>query len=151
MNSQERVIQMFNQSGMSKKDWAKLVGMSHTNLISVCKGRYSVSGAMLQKIADACPEYNPDWVIRGIGAMLKDGTPAPSVANSVAANEVKAETKISSFESFLLSENEYLKQKIDQLIAIMSKQAQPLGKLNLQSEAGYAKEVMLYLPHASVA
>ena len=131
MNSQQRVSLIFSRSGLTKTNFAKKASLSLNHIVSAINGTSTIGVESLRKIAKANPEYNSDWVVSGYGPMLTDGTPEPSVANSVAANEGKTEAKVSSFESFLLSENEYLKQKIDQLIAIMSKQAQPLGKLNL--------------------
>ncbi len=151
MNAEQRVNLMFIQSGMTKKEWSSIIGIHENNIIAIIKGRKNATPAIMKKIAEASPEYNPDWVIRGLGAMLTDGTPEPSVANSVAQNEPENEAISVKMLDFVMKENAYLKAKLDEALAIIGNQARLSGKLNLQPNAGYAKEVKFIPELASVA
>lgn len=151
MTSEQRLILMFEQSGMTKRNWALKIGVHESSLINICKGRKTTTPLIMKKIADACPEYNPDWVIRGFGPMLKDGTPAPSVANSVAQNDEVQDARSVSFTAHLMKQNEMLMAEKAKMLDIIMNLTAQLGKLNLQSEAGYAT-VVKFLPElASVA
>jgi len=151
MESQDRVNLMFKHSGMTKKDWAKKTGIAESTLILICKGKGSATNAILNKAAEASPLFNRTWVLTGYGPMLTDGTPEPSVANSVAQNEPENEAISVKMLDFVMKENAYLKAKLDEALAIIGNQARLSGKLNLQPNAGYAKEVKFIPELASVA
>ena len=151
MNSQQRVSLIFSRSGLTKTNFAKKVDLSLTHIVAAIKGTSTIGVESLRKIAKAHPEYNSDWVVSGFGPMLTDGTLEPSVANSVAQNEAENEAISVKMLDFVMKENAYLKAKLDEALAIIGNQARLSGKLNLQPNAGYAKEVKLISELASVA
>jgi hypothetical protein len=151
MNAEERVNQMFIQSGMNKKNWSALVGTHENNIIAIINGRKKATPAILARIADASPEYNRDWVTRGFGPMLTDGTPEPSVANSVTLNDELQDAKNISFTAHLMKQVDRLTEDNSNLIKTVMTLTQQLGKFSVQSEAGYDNVVKFLPEFASVA
>lgn len=151
MNSQQRVNLIFSRSGLTKTNFAKKVKLSLNHIVAAINGSSNIGIATLRKIADAHPEYCQDWVLSGYGAMLIDGSPEPSVANSVAQNDEVQDARSLSFTAHLMKQNEMLMAEKAKMLDIIMNLTAQVGKLNLQSEAGCATEVMLFPKLASVA
>ena len=151
MNSQQRVNLMFSRSGLTKTNFAKKVDLSLNHVVAAVKGTSTIGVESLRKIAKAHPEYNSDWVVSGYGPMLTDGTPEPSVANSVAQNTEVEEGKTVSIVAYLQNKVDQLMEEKAQMLQIILNLTNPSGKLNLQSEAGYSNVVKFIPELASVA
>ena len=151
MNSQQRVSLIFSRSGLTKTNFAKKASLSLNHIVSAINGTSTIGVESLRKIAKANPEYNSDWVVSGYGPMLTDGTPEPSVANSVAQNDEVQDARNISFTAHLMKQNEMLMAEKAKMLDIIMNLTAQVGKLNLQSNAGYAKEVKFIPELASVA
>lgn len=151
MNSQQRVNLIFSRSGLTKTNFAKKVKLSLNHIVAAINGSSNIGIATLRKIAEAHPEYSQDWVLNGYGNMLTDGTPAPSVANSVAQNEEVQDARSLSFTAHLMKQNEMLMAEKAKMLDIIMNLTAQVGKLNLQSEAGYSNVVKFIPELASVA
>ena len=64
----ERILAYIRHRGISSYQFVKRAGLAHNFLLWQCKG---ISAKLMNKIAQAFPDLNMDWVATGVGDMLK--------------------------------------------------------------------------------
>ena len=92
-----RIKRILDYEEMSPANFASEIGISRSNLAHILSGRNQPSFAMLEKVMRAFPEIRSEWLIIGVGEMVKG---AGELAETKAAIEQKrkAESKQSQLE-----------------------------------------------------
>ncbi len=92
-----RIKRILDYEEMSPANFASEIGISRSNLAHILSGRNQPSFAMLEKVMRAFPEIRSEWLITGLGDMVKG---AGELAETKAAIEQKrkAESKQSQLE-----------------------------------------------------
>ena len=75
----DRIIQVLEHSQLSKSNFAEKIGINPSGLTHILNGRNQPSLDIVKKIVTAFPEINSEWLIMGMGQMLKTEEPAPAV------------------------------------------------------------------------
>ena len=75
----DRIIQVLEYSQLSKSNFAEKIGINPSGLTHILNGRNQPSLDIVKKIVMAFPEINSEWLIMGMGKMLKTEEPAPAV------------------------------------------------------------------------
>ena len=75
----DRIIQVLEYSQLSKSNFAEKIGINPSGLTHILNGRNQPSLDIVKKIVTAFPEINSEWLIMGMGQMLKTEEPAPAV------------------------------------------------------------------------
>lgn len=70
--AKDRLIQFLAHEGIGQNVFERKVGIAN-GYISHSKG--SIGSKIVDKIASACPNLNAEWLMTGIGEMLKGGEP----------------------------------------------------------------------------
>lgn len=108
-NTVERIIQYINYKSISKREFAKEIGVSHS-LIGKSK---TIGSDKLEKILSVYSEISAEWLISGIGSMLKHSNEEASMVKEE-AEEYKI-GKDSNEDADLKKEIAYQKKIIDLL------------------------------------
>ncbi len=66
----QRVLKVYEESTLSKIDFADMVGLSTTTITNYEKNQRNVSAECLIGLAKAFPELSSEWLLRGEGEML---------------------------------------------------------------------------------
>ena len=66
-----RVREILDHSTLSPTEFSSAVGISRSNLAHILSGRNQPGFAMLEKILKAFPEIRGEWLITGMGNMIK--------------------------------------------------------------------------------
>ncbi|MBO7646733.1 MAG: helix-turn-helix domain-containing protein [Bacteroidales bacterium] len=75
----DRIIQVLEYSQLSKSNFAEKIGINPSGLTHILNGRNQPSLDIVKKIVTAFPEINSEWLVMGMGQMLKTEEPAPAV------------------------------------------------------------------------
>lgn len=67
-----RIRAIMEQTQMKAADFCASIGITRSNLAHILSGRNQPSFAMLEKILKAYPQIKAEWLITGIGEMLRD-------------------------------------------------------------------------------
>lgn len=67
-----RIRAIMEQTEMKAADFCASIGITRSNLAHILSGRNQPSFAMLEKILKAYPQIKAEWLITGIGEMLRD-------------------------------------------------------------------------------
>src|SRR5574344_2281214 len=67
----DRVKDIMDYVQMSPVNFANIIGINRSNLAHIFSGRNKPSFAMLEKILKAFHEIRTEWLITGIGSMVK--------------------------------------------------------------------------------
>jgi polyhydroxyalkanoate synthesis regulator protein len=109
-NTVERIIHFIKCKSISKREFAKKVGVSHS-LIGKSK---TIGSDKLENILSVYPEINPEWLIMGNGNMLRKSKEyAPPMLEEV-KSEYGKKSNTDDIEE-LKKEITYLKKIIDLL------------------------------------
>ncbi len=71
----DRIIQVLEYSQLSKSNFAEKIGINPSGLTHILNGRNQPSLDIVKKIVTAFPEINSEWLVMGMGQMLKSDTP----------------------------------------------------------------------------
>lgn len=66
-----RIKQILDYEEMSPANFASEIGISRSNLAHILSGRNQPSFTMLEKVMRAFPEIRSEWLITGLGNMVK--------------------------------------------------------------------------------
>lgn len=66
-----RIKQILDYEEMSPANFASEIGISRSNLAHILSGRNQPSFTMLEKVMRAFPEIRSEWLITGLGDMVK--------------------------------------------------------------------------------
>lgn len=67
-----RIRAIMEQTEMKAADFCASIGITRSNLAHILSGRNQPSFAMLEKILKAYPQIKAEWLITGLGEMLRD-------------------------------------------------------------------------------
>lgn len=67
-----RIRTIMEQTEMKPADFCASIGITRSNLAHILSGRNQPSFAMLEKILKAYPQIRAEWLITGMGEMLRD-------------------------------------------------------------------------------
>lgn len=72
-----RIVQLINSEGLTSSKFADTIGVQRSSVSHILSGRNNPSLDFIQKIINAFPQINTDWLIAGNGEMYKtDGAPS---------------------------------------------------------------------------
>ncbi len=74
-----RIKEILNFSELTPTAFATEIGISRSNLAHILSGRNQPSFAMMEKILKAFPEIRGEWLITGLGEMLKSEAEMSSI------------------------------------------------------------------------
>lgn len=73
MKPWERVIYIMQQEGLNKNSLSSLIGLNQNATIGkIVNNHLSPRPTTLNRIADALPKYNREWIVNGIGEILSE-------------------------------------------------------------------------------
>ena len=68
----EKINELLKYLNITPSEFAKKIGLSYPqNVYDIQKGRIDISKAMAGKITSVFPEISREWLLTGIGSMLK--------------------------------------------------------------------------------
>lgn len=79
-----RIKEIMEHAKLTPSDFSAAIGITRSNLSHILSGRNQPSFSMLEKILKAFPEIRTEWLITGLGDMLRDEV---ELAETVAAIE----------------------------------------------------------------
>lgn len=71
-----RILDILNTSGLSKQDFAIMLGISSSTLSHLSSGRNKASLDLVVTVLQNFPEINPEWLILGKGEMKRSDNEA---------------------------------------------------------------------------
>lgn len=71
MEMRERIAKIIASEGLNSSAFADLLGIQRSNISHILNGRNGPSLELLQKILNAFPQYNTDWLVMGRGEIYK--------------------------------------------------------------------------------
>lgn len=93
---EERIMDIMKYSGKTVAQFAELIGVSPSAISHIQNRRNRPSLDIVQKILDAMPEINTEWLMRGDGEML---------ANNFHRQKENSDTQLGDLFSSQLSES----------------------------------------------
>lgn len=72
----ERIAKLMELEQMSPTRFAQLIGIQPSIVSHILNGRNKASLEVAQKILNAFPSVNPDWLIMGTGTMYREELPS---------------------------------------------------------------------------
>lgn len=70
MDIKDRIKQIIKEEGLSQVDFSEMTGIKTSTLSHVLTGRNNASQEVLQKIIDAFPKYEANWLVNGVGPIV---------------------------------------------------------------------------------
>ncbi len=67
---ENRILEVFNQSNLSRQEFANKLNISNAVLSHISSGRNKASLDLVLNLLNAFPHINPEWLILGKGDML---------------------------------------------------------------------------------
>ncbi len=67
---EERIKLIRKHFGLSKRQFAELIGMSEITIVKIESGENKVGANTLRNVLNAFPNINKDWFVLGFGSML---------------------------------------------------------------------------------
>ena len=67
-----RILEVFNQSGLSRLEFSQKLNISNAVLSHLSSGRNKASMDLVISILQQFPEINPEWLVLGNGEMKRD-------------------------------------------------------------------------------
>ncbi len=77
-----RIVELLNYSQLSKTGFAEKIGINPSGLTHILNGRNQPSLDIVKKIVTAFPEISSEWLVMGMGQMLKTEESAPAVESA---------------------------------------------------------------------
>lgn len=71
MEMRERIAKIIASEGLTASAFADLIGIQRSNVSHILNGRNGPSLEMLQKILNAFPHYNTDWLVMDKGDIYR--------------------------------------------------------------------------------
>ena len=69
----ERILEVLKAKNFSPSQFADEIGVQRSNISHLVSGRNKPSLEFIQKIIKRFPDINPDYLLSGLGNMLRDG------------------------------------------------------------------------------
>ena len=79
----DRIIQVLEYSQLSKSNFAEKIGINPSGLTHILNGRNQPSLDIVKKIVTAFPEISSEWLVMGMGNMLRSDVPVVHVEEPV--------------------------------------------------------------------
>lgn len=67
-----RIKSILEESQLTPADFAAAIGISRSNLTHLLSGRNQPSFSLLEKLLKAFPQVRTEWLVTGLGDMLRD-------------------------------------------------------------------------------
>lgn len=71
MNINDRVKEVLRYTNMRPSPFADYIGVAPTTILNIIKGKRQPGREVMNKILDAFPMIEGDWLNKGVGEMLK--------------------------------------------------------------------------------
>ena len=71
MEVRERIAKIIASEGLTASAFADMIGIQRSNVSHLMNGRSGPSLELLQKILNAFPKYNTDWLVMGRGEIYR--------------------------------------------------------------------------------
>ncbi len=111
----DRIIQLLNTEGLSASKFADIIGVQRSSMSHILSGRNNPSLDFIQKIMRAFPQVSGDWLISGVGEMIK-GQVASSLFQEMVKEEDTAPYQVSQPPKLIKKEiNEGVPNKADRM------------------------------------
>ncbi len=109
-----RVLEFLTQTGLSKSEFAKQLGVSPSVISHVSSGRNKVGLDLVQKMIASYPNLSANWLLSGIGSMH-------STDNNEAFRAVEVELEALKADYFkVMGDMKILKRRFDALDALFN-------------------------------
>ena len=79
----DRIKQVMDYSGLTPAQFATEIGINRSGLTHLFSGRNQPSLDLIKKILVAFPQIKTEWLMMGMGSMLKNGEQSVSVNNPI--------------------------------------------------------------------
>lgn len=110
---ENRILEVFNQSNLSRQDFANKLNISNAVLSHISSGRNKASLDLVLNLLNAFPQISPEWLIMGKGEMNISNKENEMERFKIQLNQ-KIETLIRSNQK-LLEELTVLKSELNDL------------------------------------
>lgn len=110
---ENRILEVFNQSNLSRQDFANKLNISNAVLSHISSGRNKASLDLVLNLLNAFPHINPEWLILGKGEMM-----ISNKENELERFKIQLSNKIDSLiksNQKLLEELSVLKSELNDL------------------------------------
>ena len=67
-----RIKSILEESQLTPSEFAAAIGTSRSNLTHLLSGRNQPSFSLLEKLLKAFPQVRTEWLVTGLGEMLRD-------------------------------------------------------------------------------
>jgi len=126
----ERINKILRYYNLSSSQFADEIGVQRSSVSHVLTGRNKPGFDFIQKIIGVFPDVSAEWLITGVGSMLKDEKPVSNELfveqKSVQASADRTGPEVKEKDSNLLSGNDRMvdsdipekKKKIEKIIVI---------------------------------
>lgn len=107
MEMRERIAKIIASEGLNSSAFADLLGIQRSNISHILNGRNGPSLELLQKILNAFPHYNTDWLLMGRGEIYKKPVQTSifdSIEDTTVVNEVDKDDKQDVQQGFPMPE-----------------------------------------------
>jgi hypothetical protein len=111
----KRIIEIMVNKGHSKSSFAKAIEVSLPLITHITSGRNKPGIELIQKVLNAFPDINPDWLLLGSGSMQRTALKMPDFTDIQAEIE-RLKTRITDTSSGLNTIKQYHKILIDELL-----------------------------------
>ncbi len=115
-NISERIAYLIDYLNVSTNKFSNTIGASNSYFNKLIKNGGSIGSDRIEKILRAYPEINPEWLITGEGAMLKNDNDKLAVAKRSKNNEGIPLIPISAMAGFGTGDCQILEHEVDRYI-----------------------------------
>lgn len=106
----KRVVRVIEKIGVAKTEFAEALNVSPAVITHISSGRNKPGVDILQKILTIYPTINAEWLMLGVGEMLKtEGLNKNALLQELTEAEVKLTTNISSTQDVINGINRLIK------------------------------------------
>ena len=88
-----RIKSILEESQMTAADFAAAIGISRSNLTHLLSGRNQPSFSLLEKLLKAFPQIRTEWLVTGLGDMLRDEDDFAKTVEAIRHNEPASHTQ----------------------------------------------------------
>lgn len=139
MNLNERISKIIEYSELTSSEFADAIDVQRSSISHITSGRNKPSLDFLIKVKEHFPELEWDWLINGIGAMLK--RPEPEVVSEPFDEKPKT-TALPDLFSLINDENFGTTESEDRILPISEEPKTVEHRESYKSEPTAEKEIL---------
>lgn len=101
----DRIFRYFDIKGIKPTAFEKKIGLSNGYLGKMEKRNADIGEGILIKIIENCPDLNPEWLILGVGEMLRKQTSIDEFVQSDIEKKIEKDKRLTELLSMLTAKD----------------------------------------------